>query len=160
MSLLNLEHLPTFSCHSDRHMCGVLFAPSMTGPIRWFFTVTRCNTLHHTALHCTTLMLAMHHTDAGASICVESTIGSLYDWPDTVIFYWNTLQHAATRCNTLQHAATHCNTLQNMHHTDAQASMCVGSYLLSVWYGISVWVYIYSTCAHVLRNRLGACLLG
>mmetsp|Transcript_101115 Transcript_101115/g.163112 ORF Transcript_101115/g.163112 Transcript_101115/m.163112 type:complete len:279 (+) Transcript_101115:639-1475(+) len=46
MSLLNLEHLPTFSCHSDRHMCGVLFAPSMTGPIRRLWRVSSSTEMH------------------------------------------------------------------------------------------------------------------
>ena len=59
-----------------------------------------CNTLQHTATHCSILQ----HSVTLASYC-------------------NTLQHTATHYNTLQHTATHCNTLQlgTSRHADAQS---------------------------------------
>ena len=55
---------------------------------------------------------------------VWGTICSQYDWPDTVILY----------CNSLQHAAPHCTTLMlTLHHTDAEATICVESTIGSLY---------------------------
>ena len=58
-------------------------------------TATHCNTLQHTATHCTTHCSTLQHTETHCNTLQH------------------TAQHTAAHCNTLQHTATHCDTLQH-----------------------------------------------
>ena len=70
------------------------------------FFLRRCNTLHHTALHCNIL----HHTARHCNTLQHTTIHcNILQHTAT---HYNTLHHITTHCNTLQHTTTHCNTLQ------------------------------------------------
>jgi len=89
-----------------RHI--VLF---LTSPLKRHLTYTcsdaHCNTLQHTATHCSTLQRAVTHCNTlqhTATHC--STL-------QRAVTHCNTLQHTATHCNTLQHTAVHCNAQQH-----------------------------------------------
>jgi len=108
------------------------------------FSPPRCNTLQHTATHCSAHTCRPRKTNhriffailVQHSICVDCntlqhtathTHADHVRSIDTFFLppYCNTLQDTATHCNTLQHTATHCNTLQHaqcntLQHTATQ----------------------------------------
>ena len=98
-------------------------------------TTIHCNTLQHTATHCTTLhspedvLLPLGICMREALLCYcEALLCSLQHtifsrrhmllplgvcMREALLHETMTLQHSATHCNTLQQIATHCNTLQH-----------------------------------------------
>ena len=77
-------------------------------------SVTRCNTLQHTAIHC------IH-----CNILLMCSRNFLFFFPRQCkckVSVYACLQHTATHCNTLQHTATHCNTPQHTAHVQPQLS--------------------------------------
>ena len=88
-------------------------------------SLTRCNTLQHTATHYNIFKSRHvcyvdipHACSVAATRCntlqhIQVTPCLLHRHSARLQYHCNTLQHTATHCNTLQHTATHCNTLQH-----------------------------------------------
>ena len=92
-----------------------------------FWITILCNTLQHTATHCTHCN-ALQRAGRRHQVCLTNTLQHCNTLQHTTT-HFITLQQSATHCNTLQQSATHCNTLQHtathynaLHHTAAQCN--------------------------------------
>jgi len=123
------------SVHCISRVCWHTFHTATSGRGWVVATAPCCNTLQHTATHCTFIGARLD----GSHLCVKPEIfcNTMHNTlQHTVIHtatHCKTLQHTtpasgrglvvgtgewpmrcfATHCNTLQHTATHCNTLQH-----------------------------------------------
>jgi len=101
-----------YTCHCKS--CWQEYRPAY---LFWYYALqydtTHCNTMHHTALHCTTQTT---HCNALQQYAARWQIY----WPAYLYVYY-TLQYTTTPCTTLQHTvktlhvtATHCNTVSQV----------------------------------------------
>jgi len=113
---------------------------------------TPCNTLQHTAPHCTTLLHSappwLHNTAARFSLYHAAprctTLLHTATRRNHTVVRCNTLQHTATYCNTLQHTATHCNTLQH----DATTRWYTATHCSTPQYTAKHFTTLQHTAAH------------
>jgi len=113
----------------------------------WEFTkhCNTCNTLQHTATHCSALSVR-----ADFEMILDP-----FDMPHSCVWHEldpidqnGNLQHTTTRYNTLQHTATHCNTLQ---HTATFCNTLQHTAVLHEFARILRWFFTHLTCLVHLR---------
>jgi len=155
-----------------------------TAQLRNILQHTDCNTLHHTATHCNTLIAT--HCNAlqrTATHCNRPTLfilgvqkggttslaDCLFQHPSLcrnsgVFALQHTLQHTATHCNTLQHTATQCNTLQHtrLNPPITSAPVCSRVFVSAcLWVnGVCLWGFmcVAACCSMLHRVAQGVCL--